>query len=167
LTRAKQVIYAKSASYSAEYPLRLGAILAGAAPSLVDAMGNIGVPLGQAFQLRDDLLGVFGNPAVTGKPAGDDLISGKRTVLIELALRDLDDLHARVLESLLKRGELTQMQIDQARLSIGRSGAVTAVEQMLSEMTTNALTQLENLAIPEQPKMQLRLIVDQMTTRVA
>ena len=167
LERAKQVAYAKSASYSAEYPLRLGAILAGAKPELVDELGQIGVPLGQAFQLRDDLLGVFGDPSVTGKPAGDDLVAGKRTVLIELALRDLDDLHSRVLEGLLKRGELTPAQIDQARLSIGRSGAVRAVERMMAELTEQALTRLDQLILPPEPKQQLQNLARQMTTRVA
>jgi len=167
LARAHQVINAKSASYSAEFPLRLGAILAGADPATVTAIGQVGVPLGQAFQLRDDLLGVFGDPAVTGKPAGDDLISGKRTVLIELALRDLDVVHARVLEGLLRRGELTPQQIDQARLSIGRSGAVTAVEEMVRELTNQALTGLAALDIAEGPKAELQNIVHQMTERVA
>jgi len=167
LARAQQVLYAKSASYSAEYPLRLGAILAGAHPVLADELSCVGVPLGQAFQLRDDLLGVFGDPAVTGKPAGDDLVSGKRTVLIELALRNLDDLHARVLEGLLKRGSLSAAQIDQARLSIGRSGAVTAVEQMLADLTADALTRLDSLDLPAEPKQQLQEIAAAMTTRVA
>jgi geranylgeranyl diphosphate synthase, type I len=167
LARAGQVAYAKSASYSAEFPLRLGAILAGANPAKADAFGQVGVPLGKAFQLRDDLLGVFGDPSVTGKPAGDDLVSGKRTMLIELALQGLDDLHARVLEGLLKRGELSPMQIDQARLSIGRSGAVTAVEKELRSLTNEALANLDLLDLPAEPKLQLRFIADQMTTRVS
>jgi len=165
LTRAQQVIDAKSASYSAQFPLRLGARLAGATEAVVNQFDAIGIPLGQAFQLRDDLLGVFGNPEITGKPAGDDLVSGKRTVLIEYALRDLDDLHARVLESLLKRGALTGAQIDQARLSIGRSGAVSAVEQLVRELTDAAQAQIAALDIPAIPKQKLSELAGQMTER--
>ncbi|MBM9466919.1 polyprenyl synthetase family protein [Nakamurella sp. YIM 132084] len=72
----------KTAAYTVERPLHLGAALAGADPECVVALRRFGVDVGIAFQLRDDLLGVFGDPAVTGKPAGDDLREGKRTVLV-------------------------------------------------------------------------------------
>ena len=70
----------KSAKYTIERPLQLGGTLAGAPAALLAAYSAYGLPLGEAFQLRDDVLGVFGDPAVTGKPAGDDLREGKRTV---------------------------------------------------------------------------------------
>src|SRR5690554_1242663 len=79
--RARDVIRAKSARYSVEHPLVLGAALAGATEAQLAGVRVVGGPLGEAFQLRDDLLGVFGDPSVTGKPAGDDLREGKRTVL--------------------------------------------------------------------------------------
>src|SRR5690606_41512521 len=72
--RAREVIVAKSARYSVELPLVLGAALAGAGARAREGMHGFGAPLGEAFQLRDDVLGVFGDPAVTGKPAGDDQI---------------------------------------------------------------------------------------------
>ena len=81
------VLRYKSAKYSIERPLHIGAALAGAPPPVQLAqLSRFGLPLGEAFQLRDDLLGVFGDPSVTGKPAGDDLLEGKRTVLVALAL---------------------------------------------------------------------------------
>ncbi|MGI8645449.1 MAG: polyprenyl synthetase family protein, partial [Nocardioides sp.] len=83
---AMRVLRYKSAKYSVERPLHIGAALAGASPELLDELSAVGLPLGEAFQLRDDLLGVFGDPSVTGKPAGDDLVEGKRTVLVALAL---------------------------------------------------------------------------------
>ncbi len=81
-----KVLRYKSAKYSIERPLHVGAALAGAGPGLLVNLTDFGLPLGEAFQLRDDLLGVFGDPEVTGKPAGDDLTEGKRTVLVALAL---------------------------------------------------------------------------------
>ncbi|MFD0528010.1 polyprenyl synthetase family protein [Kitasatospora arboriphila] len=89
LDRAQTVLHYKSAKYTIERPLQVGALLAGAGPGLVEAYGAFGLPLGEAFQLRDDLLGVFGDPAVTGKPAGDDLREGKRTLLVAHAMRGL------------------------------------------------------------------------------
>ncbi|MDP9418075.1 MAG: polyprenyl synthetase family protein, partial [Actinomycetota bacterium] len=78
--RARTVVRFKTAKYTVEHPLLLGGELAGAAPELLAAYTAYGLPLGEAYQLRDDMLGVFGDPASTGKPAGDDLREGKRTV---------------------------------------------------------------------------------------
>src|SRR5205085_3339186 len=74
---AMRVLRYKSAKYSIERPLHIGAALAGATAGTMAELSGFGLPLGEAFQLRDDLLGVFGDPAATGKPAGDDLIEGK------------------------------------------------------------------------------------------
>ena len=82
IDQAMQVVRYKSAKYSVERPLHVGAVLAGGGADVVEALSSFGLPLGEAFQLRDDLLGVFGDPSVTGKPAGDDLSEGKRTVLV-------------------------------------------------------------------------------------
>ncbi|MGH3370487.1 MAG: polyprenyl synthetase family protein, partial [Nocardioidaceae bacterium] len=73
---AMKVLRYKSAKYSVERPLHIGAALAGGTPDTLAALTAFGLPLGEAFQLRDDLLGVFGDPDVTGKPAGDDLSEG-------------------------------------------------------------------------------------------
>ncbi|MDQ1663549.1 MAG: geranylgeranyl diphosphate synthase, type, partial [Blastococcus sp.] len=84
--RARHVILYKSAKYSVAQPLLLGGTLAGAPAELLSTYDEYGRTLGEAFQLRDDVLGVFGDPATTGKPAGDDLREGKRTVLVALTL---------------------------------------------------------------------------------
>src|SRR5205085_10383104 len=81
----------KSAKYTIERPLHLGAALADAPPDLYETFSAFGLPLGEAFQLRDDVLGVYGDPATTGKPAGDDLREGKRTVLVAFALEAAND----------------------------------------------------------------------------
>ena len=82
LDRAMRVIVYKSAKYSIQAPLVIGAALAGGSDDQLDSLRAFGLPLGIAFQLRDDVLGVFGDALVTGKPSGDDLREGKRTVLI-------------------------------------------------------------------------------------
>lgn len=79
----------KTAAYTVQRPLHLGAVAAGAPAETVDALLAFGADIGVAFQLRDDELGVFGDPAVTGKPAGDDLLEGKRTVLLAVARAEL------------------------------------------------------------------------------
>ena len=79
----------KTAAYTVERPLHIGAALAGAGETTIGALRHYGTAIGLAFQLRDDLLGVFGDPAVTGKPAGGDLIEGKKTVLLALARAEL------------------------------------------------------------------------------
>ena len=79
--QARRVIRYKSAKYTIEHPLLIGATAAGAGPELLEALSAYGLALGEAFQLRDDLLGVFGDAALTGKPAGDDLREGKSCLL--------------------------------------------------------------------------------------
>ena len=96
---AMTVLRYKSAKYSIERPLHIGGSLAGATAEQIGQLSRFGLPLGEAFQLRDDLLGVFGDPSVTGKPAGDDLIEGKRTVLVALALDALPTADAKVLDA--------------------------------------------------------------------
>ncbi len=86
VSRAQSIIRFKSAKYSTEHPLALGGALAGASDELLRGYSAFALPLGEAFQLRDDVLGVFGDPVTTGKPAGDDLREGKRTVLVAFAL---------------------------------------------------------------------------------
>ena len=99
--RALRVARYKSAKYTIEKPLHLGAVLAGADPELLGDYSAFGLPLGEAFQLRDDVLGVFGDPAVTGKPAGDDLREGKRTVLVARAMAAGDDVQRATLRTRL------------------------------------------------------------------
>ncbi|WP_454300565.1 polyprenyl synthetase family protein [Salana multivorans] len=101
LDRAWRVIESKTARYSVELPLVIGARLAGADDVVVDWLARLGHEVGVAFQLRDDVLGVMGEPEVTGKPSGDDIREGKRTVLLELAYRDADEQGRETLQSLV------------------------------------------------------------------
>ena len=142
VTQAMTVLRYKSAKYSIERPLHVGAALAGADEATLAALSSYGLPLGEAFQLRDDLLGVFGDPATTGKPAGDDLVEGKRTVLVALALDAASPEEAARLDAALG-SPLTEDQVAELRGIIDRSGAHAQVEQVIGELASRALAALE------------------------
>lgn len=144
LSAASRVVEYKSARYTVQRPLQFGAKLAGASDELVGALAGYGSPLGRAFQYRDDVLGVFGDTAVTGKPAGDDLREGKRTVLIAHAHADADASGRRLLDSLLGREDLELSEVEQLREVIVSSGALDRVEQMIESGLDESLTALED-----------------------
>ena len=138
---ATKVLRYKSAKYSIERPLHIGAALAGADAATLERLTAFGLPLGEAFQLRDDLLGVFGDPATTGKPAGDDLVEGKRTVLVAFALETADAADARRLDSALGTA-LSEDEVAELRGIIDASGARERVEAMIEDLTTRAVAAL-------------------------
>jgi len=143
IERARKVIRFKSAKYTVERPLHLGAALAGAPAALLETYSAYGLPLGEAFQLRDDVLGVFGDPAETGKPAGDDLREGKRTVLVETTLQLAAPIDAALLRRQLGDPHLDEAGINALREVIGSSGALGHVEQLIVTGTEAALCALE------------------------
>ena len=167
LSRAHRVIVYKSAKYSIEAPLVIGALLGGASPSQVTALRDFGLPLGIAFQLRDDLLGVFGDPDATGKPAGDDLREGKRTVLIALARTALPTNASRLLDELLGDADLTEQQVRMLQASIRDCGAVEEVERIIDHNVRVALAAIEDAPISAAAKRQLQQLADTVAQRVA
>jgi geranylgeranyl diphosphate synthase type I len=140
--RALAVLRAKSARYSVERPLALGAVLAGASAAEVAAVSAAGLPLGEAFQLRDDVLGVFGDPAVTGKPAGDDLREGKRTVLVALTMAGASAADRELVSARLGDPGLDDATVRRLRDAITGSGALDAVEGLIAARTARALEAL-------------------------
>ncbi|MCZ4500513.1 MAG: Polyprenyl synthetase [Marmoricola sp.] len=161
---AMRVVRYKSAKYSIERPLHIGAALAGATPAEIEQLTRFGLPLGEAFQLRDDLLGVFGDPEVTGKPAGDDLVEGKRTVLVALALEALDPSDRAVLDQGLGH-RLTAAEIAELRRLITASGADEQVEQLITDLTDRALGALEEAPIRSEARGVLRDLAAAATQR--
>lgn len=127
-----KVIRYKTAKYTVEHPLRIGGLLAGAPPRLLRAYSDYGLPLGEAFQLRDDLLGLFGDAAHTGKDPADDLAGNRPTALMAHALATATPAEHTRLSRLLGRGDLTGQQVEQAREIVRRTGAVTRVEDMIT-----------------------------------
>lgn len=148
---AEKVNRYKTAAYTIERPLHIGAALAGAGDDVVAAYREFGKDIGIAFQLRDDQLGVFGDPAVTGKPAGDDLREGKRTVLVGTAierLRDIDPDGARRLDEGLGRVS-GESEIAELRELILKSGADDVLEEEIGRLTRRGLAALEEAPIVE------------------
>jgi geranylgeranyl diphosphate synthase, type I len=135
---ALRIVRYKSAKYTVERPLQLGAALAGAGRRAIETLSAYGLPLGTAFQLRDDVLGVFGDPAETGKPAGDDLREGKRTVLVALTLRHADAAQAEVMEALLGDPGLNAAGVETLRSVIVDTGALDACERMIDRYAADA-----------------------------
>lgn len=154
--RANRVMLYKSAKYSIEAPLLIGAAFAGAEPDLLRGFSAFGIPLGMAFQLRDDILGVFGDPAVTGKPAGDDLREGKRTVLVGLTRETLSDSVGKIFDELLVSRDLTNDQIAFLQQTIRGSGALAKSERMLEELADQSLEALDQLNLDPTAKGHLR-----------
>jgi geranylgeranyl diphosphate synthase type I len=167
LSRAHRVIVFKSAKYSVEAPLAIGAALGGASPEQLAALRSFGLPLGIAYQLRDDLLGVFGDPEVTGKPAGDDLREGKRTVIIAIARAKLP-VHARnVLDELLGDRTLDAVQIDMLRTAIRDSGAVDQVERIIDHNVGLARSAMDAAPLSRSSREQLLHLAETVTRRVS
>jgi geranylgeranyl diphosphate synthase type I len=140
--RAMTVVRYKAAKYTVERPLHFGAALAGAAPALVAAYSAYGLPLGEAFQLRDDVLGVFGDPAETGKPAGDDLREGKRTVLVAKTIERATPAQVALVERHLGDVALDDAGIAAVREVITACGALAETEKLIGELTERALAAL-------------------------
>ena len=134
----KIAIY-KSGKYTIERPLHFGGALALCAPEHREIYSEYGIPLGIAFQLRDDLLGVFGDSSVTGKPAGDDLLEGKRTALISYAIEHLAGAEVEEFTANFGNRSATPDEISRMRALIKNSGAVEFIEKIIEEKTTLAL----------------------------
>ena len=167
LQRAHRVILYKSAKYSVEAPLVIGAALAGADSAQLGALRGYGVPLGVAFQLRDDILGVFGDPELTRKPAGDDLREGKRTVLIALARRRLPATAVRLLDELLGDRELDPSQIAMLQRTIRDSGAVDETEDLIARDVDRAVGALGGGRLGGHARAELTRLADAVTRRQA
>ena len=140
---AMLVVRYKSAKYTIERPLHLGAALGGGDAELANRLSAVALPLGEAFQLRDDVLGVFGDPATTGKPAGDDLREGKRTLLVARAVERSSATGADRLRALLGTTE----GVDEARELIASSGALDDIETEIERLAGQARRALDPLPV--------------------
>ncbi|MFG1812824.1 polyprenyl synthetase family protein [Kribbella sp. NPDC049174] len=149
MDQALRVLRYKSATYTVERPLHIGAALAGGDRRLIEALSAYGLPVGEAFQLRDDLLGVFGDPALTGKPAGDDLREGKRTVLVAYAVDHASEVQLTEFDRLFGRPDLDDDEIQLLREILQDSRAVQACEDLITERTEDALDALDRAPLAD------------------
>ncbi len=143
--RSLRVARYKSGKYSIERPLHFGAALAHKNPEQIYPIYSAyGIPLGEAFQLRDDMLGVFGDSAETGKPAGDDLREGKRTVMMAMTHELATSAQRATIKELFGRADLTPADIQTLRAIIVDTGAQARAEELISELTDEAIAAIEN-----------------------
>jgi geranylgeranyl diphosphate synthase type I len=164
---ALRVIEFKTSKYTVEGPLHLGAALAGAGPEVFTALSAYGLPLGEAFQLRDDVLGVFGDPSLTGKPAGDDLREGKHTLLTALAMEAATPAQTALLQAGIGDRTLDDTRVAQLRAVIVDTGARGRVERQITACADRARSALEAPALSDPARAALLSLVDAATVRHA
>ncbi|MBN2194218.1 MAG: polyprenyl synthetase family protein [Polyangiaceae bacterium] len=132
----------KTSAYTVRGPLRLGVLLGGASQRVLDVIDRFSYPIGIAFQLRDDLLGAFGDPTETGKPLGTDLKTGKRTLLLELALKRARGRDHRILRDVVGNAKASLQRTTAALEVLHRTGAREVVEARIDELSATALAAL-------------------------
>jgi geranylgeranyl diphosphate synthase type I len=162
---ALRVIEFKTSKYTVEGPLHLGAAIGGAGPDVFAVLSAYGRALGEAFQLRDDILGVFGDPSVTGKPAGDDLREGKHTLLTAYAMERAGEPQAAVLAGGLGDRGLDDAQIEALREVIVGTGALDRVERRISTSADEARQALASPLLSAACRDTLSTLVETATQR--
>jgi geranylgeranyl diphosphate synthase, type I len=162
---ARRIAALKSGQYTVEGPLHIGAILGAGEAALLEALSDYGLPLGEAFQLRDDVLGVFGDPSVTGKDRDSDLLEGKRTVLVAMAAAKAEPEDRVFLEERLGRADLSPEELERMRSIIESSGALAATQELIGDLAARARAALASEAFPGDVRDLLDELVGTVTLR--
>ncbi len=165
LQRVNRVVEYKSAKYTVQRPVQFGAELAGASEAQLAALAAYGSQLGRAFQFRDDLLGVFGDSTVTGKPAGDDLREGKFTVLIAEALAAATPQQRELLDNALGNQSLGEAGVTQVREVLTETGSPAAVEQLIQTYHADAVAALDRAEFTDAGRTALIALADACVSR--
>ena len=164
--RSMKIARYKSGKYTIERPLHLGAAMTtSASPEVFAALSAYGLPLGEAFQLRDDLLGVFGDPSVTGKPAGDDLREGKRTVLIAMTNDRQSEAQREIARKHFGKPDLDAQGVEILREIIESTGARAELEATIERLTDQALTAAQSAVFTEDGNAMLAELANVATKR--
>ncbi len=166
LASCYRILLLKSARYTVERPLQIGATLAGASEPVLAALSRYGVALGVAFQLRDDTLGAFGNDAETGKSATTDLRDGKSTVLMAMARQAASPEQLAVIERWHGNPDLDDEGVAALRQVIVDTGSLRQVEQVIEERTAEAVAALRDAEIAEPAGRALTEIAHKLVHRV-
>jgi geranylgeranyl diphosphate synthase type I len=157
----------KSGNYTVRRPLEMGAAMAGCDEPTLARLGEYGVAVGEAFQLRDDILGIFGSPATTGKPIGGDLLEHKATSVVVAAYEIADASTRRQFDSLMKTDPLDDAAIERWRSLIFSTGAVQRIEEMISDRVQLAASALNHSAIDASIRAALTDMAGVCTRRAA
>lgn len=166
LAHAREVARAKSGAYTVWRPLQLGAVAAGASAGTLAALERYGAAVGEAFALRDDILGVIGDPAATGKPVGDDLVAGKPTVLMALA----DERFSTRWRGALRRaasGRASARLVAGVQAELVRSGVIADVEAMIRDAVAAAFVAVAEPSIDPAAADGLRMLARRVAWRDA
>jgi geranylgeranyl diphosphate synthase type I len=151
LEGARRIARYKSGKYTIERPLHVGAAFAGRLEELQGALSAYGDPLGEAFQLRDDLLGAFGDEALTGKPVGDDLREGKPTPLLAVATTNADPTQASVLTD-VGRDDLDEGAVARIQEVLIATGAVESIEASIDTLANDAIAAIKVADITDEAR---------------
>ncbi len=142
----------KTASYTVEGPLHVGALLAGANKKQLNILKRYGVPLGKAFQIQDDILGLFGNEKKTGKPADSDLKEGKQTLLILKALEKADKKQEQTIKKALGNQNITRSQLEKVRNIVKDTGSLQYCQDLAKSLIKKAKSALSHARFKKQGK---------------
>jgi geranylgeranyl diphosphate synthase type I len=163
--KAERICRYKSGKYTIERPLHLGALLA--APTrddLIPVLSTYGLPLGDAFQMRDDVLGAFGDTAITGKPVGDDLREGKPTPLMAIATARANAAQLKELQ-LVGNQDLTPQQIARVQEVIRETGALDELETVITRLTDEAIAAAQNVPFAQSVRDELIMLAEYVSWR--
>jgi geranylgeranyl diphosphate synthase type I len=167
LENVLDVLRRKSGNYTVRRPLEMGAAMAGCDASVIDALAGYGAAIGEAFQLRDDILGVFGTPSLTGKSAHTDLEARKATSVIVAAYEMAEPYLRRQLTELMTGTELSADDVERWRDLIVASGALNRIEDLITARHASAMNHLDRAAIPEHRRAALAEMAVACTQRAA
>jgi geranylgeranyl diphosphate synthase type I len=162
---AVRVAEYKTSKYTVECPLHLGAAASGAPAGVFAALSAYAIPIGEAFQLRDDVLGVFGDPSVTGKPAGDDLLEGKQTLLVSLAMESASVQQADLLRLGVGNRSLASDDVEELRTIIRATGALDLVEARIADRTKEGRAALDTAVLSDDARAALDALAVAATQR--
>lgn len=167
LHRARLVLRFKSAKYTVAHPLQLGGALGGADNDLISRYEHLGLIAGEAFQLRDDMLGVFGDSVTTGKPIVDDIREGKRTLLVAVATERADPAQRRHLARHLGNPDLTYADLEQVAQIFRDTGAADHVETRIADLATAAIGAVHDLPVDDLTRTALGNLIDRCVWRTS
>ncbi|CAB5027180.1 unannotated protein [freshwater metagenome] len=163
---AEQICRYKSGKYTIERPLQLGALVTSAPlpEGVLEQLSAIGLPLGDAFQMRDDILGVFGEASVTGKPAGDDLREGKPTPLLALTTELATPTQLEVLNK-VGRPDISASDIADIQEVIQQTGALQTMEDRITQLTAESVNNLSGLSLGKEAIDQFKALAHLVSWR--
>lgn len=155
----------KTAKYTIEGPLHLGAILGGAEEGTLEKITKFAVPIGVAFQIQDDILGIFGDEKKIGKPVGSDIREGKQTILVVKAMENANRSEKIILDNLLGKKDLSKSELEKFRKIIKDTKSFDYANNLAQELVSKGKAELENISLTKEAKDFLYAIADYITQR--